>query len=422
MRPGSLPLPRQISSEDEEKADLFSEDDLSPSARSSSEFIRPEKPPRWFLLSRSSRNHRITLFIVIVFSALLALVLPFTGVLTSQPITNPDFYKSRQLKPFPAPPSGLIPLRTLPSQLLPTGSNKRRLIVIGDVHGCLAPLHTLLNLTDHDPAADHIVFTGDIVSGGEESAGVLDLVRKLGASSVRGDAEDRLLAAKEPFKLAAPKPPAGKNTHYGEQSPYALAHRLNERDIDMIRSFPVMLRLGRLPLGQSRDNQHVETVVVHGGLVPGLELEEQDLAMIMKMSSLGQDRPFPIKREEPKPAPAGVKMVRKQKDAYQWRWNVNMENKQGKPWYAVWDESQERSLPKIQSSAQDVRLISTNGQGQNTPSMRVLYGHDGENEPRRKKWSVGLGGSCVEGGRLNALIIEGEGKERVVSLDCSGLV
>ena len=55
---------------------------------------------------------------------------------------------------------------TLDESLLPSHSNGKRLIFIGDVHGCIDELKLLLDETKYDPKTDHVVFVGDLVHKG----------------------------------------------------------------------------------------------------------------------------------------------------------------------------------------------------------------------------------------------------------------
>jgi hypothetical protein len=65
--------------------------------------------------------------------------------------------------------------------------------IIGDVHGMLAPLKTLLGeISRRDPAAN-LYFVGDYVNRGPDSRGVIDLLLKLSnAKFIRGNHDDVL--------------------------------------------------------------------------------------------------------------------------------------------------------------------------------------------------------------------------------------
>ena len=59
-------------------------------------------------------------------------------------------------------------------QELPSG----RLAFVGDVHGELDALHSLLRILSNE-SAHHLVFLGDLVDRGPDSAGCVHLVREL---------------------------------------------------------------------------------------------------------------------------------------------------------------------------------------------------------------------------------------------------
>jgi serine/threonine protein phosphatase 1 len=75
-----------------------------------------------------------------------------------------------------------------------------RTIAIGDVHGCLTALQTLLSIIDPQPE-DTIVFLGDYVDRGPDSAGVieevLNLQKKSNVVALKGNHEVTMLAAGE---------------------------------------------------------------------------------------------------------------------------------------------------------------------------------------------------------------------------------
>lgn len=70
--------------------------------------------------------------------------------------------------------------------------------VIGDVHGRLGQLKTLVGSLDYNPKKDRIVFLGDLIDRGEDSPGVVNYVLELQEASpnlvcLRGNHEQMLL-------------------------------------------------------------------------------------------------------------------------------------------------------------------------------------------------------------------------------------
>lgn len=219
----------------------------------------------------------------------------------------------------------------------------RRLIFVGDVHGHKKALDDLLaTLRFDNRKGDHLIFTGDLINKGPDSAGVVALAMELGAHSVRGNHEDRVLltrAALEKEKERKEKKknkktsraaadvddtataletfqikdgdtadPEGAMAAYqaaeaslskGDQRARETAESLSQEQIEWLSALPLVLRVGSIPLGGSRsstsssssssvdDAVTLENVVVcHAGLVPGLALEDQDPWAVMNMRTL----------------------------------------------------------------------------------------------------------------------------------------
>jgi bis(5'-nucleosyl)-tetraphosphatase (symmetrical) len=70
---------------------------------------------------------------------------------------------------------------------------EKRTLIIGDVHGCHKELKKLLKKVGADPAADRIVFIGDLINKGPSSRGVWELYREMKAVSLMGNHELSLL-------------------------------------------------------------------------------------------------------------------------------------------------------------------------------------------------------------------------------------
>ncbi|KAI0453324.1 Metallo-dependent phosphatase [Xylaria acuta] len=106
----------------------------------------------------------------------------------------------------------------LPASLLPTNtSTPRRLMIIGDVHGHLKSLEALLREAEFSTSrGDTVVFAGDMVNKGPDSAGVVALAMQIGAFGVRGNHEHRVLRAWE--YLEAKKRARGKGVDSNSNS------------------------------------------------------------------------------------------------------------------------------------------------------------------------------------------------------------
>jgi serine/threonine protein phosphatase 1 len=129
--------------------------------------------------------------------------------------------------------------------------------VVGDVHGCLRELETLVERLD--PAAgDLLVFVGDLVRKGPDSKGVVDLVRSSpNMVTVRGNNEEKLLRGTKTLP------------------------ELTHEDLAWIRSLPVAISFE-------------DALVVHGGVDPRKPLVDHDVDDLLEMRSLssGYERPF----------------------------------------------------------------------------------------------------------------------------------
>ncbi|KPI36620.1 Bis(5'-nucleosyl)-tetraphosphatase, symmetrical [Cyphellophora attinorum] len=276
------------------------------------------------------------------------------------------------------PHLGLIQTEELDPKYLPGGAKadkSRRLIFIGDIHGCHKELLELLIKAKYDHNRDHIISVGDIVTKGPDSSGVIDFLMEQEASVVRGNHDDKLIliaeqrhkSKREGEMEAEHKKKHKKNTHE------AIAHALTKKQLKFMQSFPLILKVGQIKgIG--------EIVVVHAGLVPGVPLKSQDPASIMNMRSIDLRTHVPSKLHH---------------------------GKHSRPWFSIWNKFQR--LQKYWKNSKD----RTSHQ-----PLTVVYGHDARMGLQVSKYSKGLDSNCARGGHLTALVVDEHGKQKIVQVSC----
>jgi len=145
-----------------------------------------------------------------------------------------------------------------------------RTIIIGDVHGCVRELGQLLEIVA-PTGSDRIVFVGDLVARGPDTRGVLRTVRELGAQCVKGNHEERLLAARFARRAGQLGPRLGP-------SHTQLLGLLDEEDWAQLEALPLKV-----------DLEEHGVRVVHAGVVPGVPWEQQDPWLITHIRSIKDD-------------------------------------------------------------------------------------------------------------------------------------
>lgn len=220
-------------------------------------------------------------------------------------------------------PKEHLPSTTIPSPTSAPSSdvtNNKRLVIIGDTHGRLITLKSLLDKISFDNTTDHLILAGDLVTKGPDSRGLVQFARDIGASAVRGNHDDHVLeAAKWLSRKKQGKKWWGKAENEadvpsdGEEKAsekeaedtvdaagqrrnkkpkgvkpehIAVAHSLSAAQLHWLASQPIILRVGHLSGAKTAPWNAKEVVVVHGGLIPSLPLEKQDPWAVMNMRSL----------------------------------------------------------------------------------------------------------------------------------------
>ena len=269
--------------------------------------VQSQLPPR----SKKRISTCLGLFLVlswIVFSLYTNTVPQTMATQTQLPAAAVESADSSSILPSNAEPSSkdLIKLMDLPPNYLPkTGKHRHgaRLIVVGDVHGMKQSLEHLLHKVKFDKAHDHLILAGDMISKGPDSKGVVDLAMKLGATGIRGNHEDRVLLAYKKWRKSDEDITDSDEVEFLEDSDEEdetamsegeieiagkrkkdrkLIKKLGKHRLQWLNQCPVILRVGKL-------GKMGEVVVVHAGLVPGVELRRQDSVMVMNMRTIDDD-------------------------------------------------------------------------------------------------------------------------------------
>jgi hypothetical protein len=301
--------------------------------------------------------------------------------------TAEDIFETNKRPKFP----GQIQVKSLDPALLPrsphdkAGADRKnkRLVFVGDIHGCRKELEALLKKVRFDASTDHLVAVGDIVSKGPDSLGVIDLLRRYGASCVRGNHDDRLLLIAQSLRSKnlqeskTSKAETDSNKFLKVDPVQKLAKSLSNHQLEYLQSCPIILRIGELKAF------HGEAVVVHAGLVPGVALESQDPVAAMNMRVVDLATHLPSSR-------------------HRLKGSVH--------WHKLWNRYQQLA------SWHERFSIAKKGGRRAGNHTTVIYGHNAREGLQIHKYTKGLDTGCVGGGRLTALVVDGHGKQEIVQV------
>lgn len=154
-----------------------------------------------------------------------------------------------------------------------------RILVIGDVHGCLEELKALF----HKATRDHndnkqfaaVVLVGDVCNKGPLSADAIAYVRKQpNWFSIRGNHEDRALAAALGDKECCSKPK------------YQWVKALSDKDVTWMANLPYTITIPKAMLNNANNDAKQDIIVVHAGLDPAVNLQKQETKTMVTVRNL----------------------------------------------------------------------------------------------------------------------------------------
>lgn len=176
---------------------------------------------------------------------------------------------------------------------------RKRLIIVGDVHGCYEELCSLLDKVSFDSTEDTLILTGDFVNKGPKSADVVRFARDVGARAVLGNHELLSLRARATMET--------EGKYSIARSKYAWTIDLCTEDVNFLRSLPFTIQL---PLHRAR--------IVHAGLIPGENLTKQKPLSLLTTRNLI-------------PNGDGAASARRR------RWVGTSDQARGVPWASKWN-------------------------------------------------------------------------------------
>lgn len=308
-------------------------------------------------------------------------------------------------------------IEELDARYLPGGKydaeGQRRLVFVGDIHGCSKELKKLLKEVQFDEERDHLIAVGDVISKGPDDVGVLDELMRLGATSVRGNHEDRILAL-APSTLGMESEAEVEAESSGAKKDRKLLKHLHKKHLKYLRSLPLMLRIPALPLAAKLTHKNKsplaeEILVVHAGLVPGVALEDQDPYFVMNMRAIRVKNHLPLTEASDKHG--------KTKPWHNvWSWyNDRLFRKKSIKNFQIWDTLEDETLTGWDSW---LGLLGLKSRKKWPAPQVVVYGHHSKAGLQVDRWSKGLDTGCVRGGELTAMVLDARGNWNLSSIDC----
>ncbi|KAH0270272.1 Metallo-dependent phosphatase, partial [Aureobasidium melanogenum] len=395
----------------------------------------------------ANRKVRRAMFLIAV--AFLALYFLFNSLLLpawrerqaiEEGLDNPESFGHQVPDPF----SGITQLQQIPHKYVPGGASdpdgKRRLIFIGDIHGCKNELLELLKVVGFNKEMDKIIATGDVIAKGPDSPGVIDTLMSLDALSVRGNHEDRVLLAAN-ARTTAESPAESNDESSTDVSAAsrgaglkgeALLDYLKPRHLKWLRSLPLIIHIPALAppkrpapttsvadtLSKKKPKKTFQILddinVVHAGLVPSVPLLRQDPFSVMNMRSMSPTNHVPSenrKRGIPWERVWGWyndRIARTRSTFMSWLFGFTTESSEASEWWKSW-----HGMHSSRDDGGEAQTLIKHSK----PSV-VVYGHDSPRGLNLHRWSKGLDSGCVNGDQLSAMVLNAWGQAEIVQVDC----
>ena len=216
----------------------------------------------------------------------------------------------------------------------------RVVLIVGDVHGCYDELLDLIaagkELTNDQEL--YFVFAGDMLNKGPKNKEVLDYIRDLMdrglASAVKGNHEEAILRQ---WRMLC------RDKDYDLPKRYQYLNEFNDDDFAFIERLPYSVSL-----------PHLNAIIVHAGLVPGIPLRRQSNEDLCQMRNVEITISIPLGR----------------------RATAHTKPTSGVAWATLWQGPE-----------------------------HVYFGHDCRRGLQQLPFATGLDTGCVYGGELTGVLL-----------------
>ena len=269
-------------------------------------------------------------------------------------------------------------------------AKKKRLILIGDVHGCLKQLKKFLDYVKYDGGEeDHVILLGDFTNKGPDSIGVINFAIEQKLDCILGNHE--LAMIKRYTQFHGLKSPTFVNNaedtnstltmkeSYDLDELMKLAKKITPQHIDFLSSCSPIKKIGPVPLyTNAKQSRHAsfpaEGIAVHAGLLWNKDIYHQDIEEVTTIRNL-LPPDWKIPTEDRHDQSGGKKSV---------------------AWTKIWNKHQLEIYNKELEEVDDKAL---------TIGTKVFYGHDAKRGVVTKQFSNGLDSGCVYGKQLTGVFI-----------------
>ncbi|KAF9485202.1 Metallo-dependent phosphatase [Pholiota conissans] len=363
------------------------------------------------------------------------------------------------------------PLNTLKSEEFPLDDPKRRVIIVGDIHGMMKPLRKLLDNLNYNPSDDVLIHAGDIVTKGTHkgSMAILDFMTANNVTGVRGNHDQKVIEWYSWLQWIREKPggrqwlenlekrweKACADDKGVEVDSWLQTNSASTEDKKWFRQIPKgwilfsdhynvareltadhLKYLSHLPLRIYVPSAH--TFIVHAGLLPSNpaypmdNTENQPLARVPAFPKRPANGPVQKSDAETsgnKETIDGLRYLQEisllteiPQNADPWVLlnmrnvvgdTVSRDTDEGRPWSKIWKQNMLSCVgyqkTRDVNDTADNNHVSTSKKKIELPCYpsTTIYGHAASRGLDVKRWSIGLDSGCVKGERLTALVLGG---------------